>query len=167
MGEGTIATLILVGIWGPGLLLCVWMVRRARSRQHPPMRPEYIRRLIEKRDRGISTAHKVGLIMQMLVFVVPGVLLLTLATSSTGRVLGGLLLAWPVLYLLFAAVLVWRVRRTQGGGEAARAKLLAESEAFWSQPDAEEKAREMRRLATWPFARSRRPSAQRQGDHAR
>ena len=77
----------------------------------------------------------------------PGVLLVALADSEMGRTVGVFLLVWFLVSIAIPLV-VWLRLRRPGRLQAMRERELARSEAFWSQPDAERRASEMRRIAT-------------------
>jgi hypothetical protein len=122
---------------------CVAVVAAARrwTLRHPPppMRPDALRARLARHDRP-TRAQRVAAWMLWLAFLVPGLLLLALAKSMEGRLVGAWLLAWFGVPRILSVL----SRRT-GRMQAARERALTASEAFWSQPDAEEQARVMRR----------------------
>lgn len=101
-------------------------VKLGRSLRGAPPRPEWIRERIARRPER-SRAAQVAVWLQLMVFVVPGILLVALADEPLGRVVGISLLVWPALHI---GVFTWYVR--SGRLAAKQQKLLAESEAYWA-----------------------------------
>ena len=147
MNESFVLTAVFMAVFAAGTLVAT--VRHAKRLQPPPMHPEFLREAFARqKQHRASGGEKAAAVMMMLGLAVPGVLLLALASSGLGRAIGGVLLGWIVFQLVFG---IWY--RRGGRLERAQQRALAKSEAFWSQPDAEERAKEMRR-----FPVSRRPT---------
>ena len=137
---------VIAGVWLVVLLLNVLSYRRGHTGSPPP-RPEWLRDQFARKP--VSGAIAYGLMaLFVLPLLVPGVLLIALADAGPGRTLGVALVAWAAGQL---ALGVWRGRPDRR--KAYEKRLLADSEAFWSQPDAEERAKRMR--SAGPFSRNR------------
>src|SRR3954447_24902998 len=110
----------------------VWVIVRARAHPPAPPRPEQVRARFERLEHR-STAERVVSWMLLMPFLLPPVLLVALAGDPRARFAGAALLGAAVL----ARALTFATGRS-GKVETVRARALARSEAFWSQPDAEE-----------------------------
>jgi hypothetical protein len=128
--------MVLLGI---PIVALSWLIVRAGRNPAPPMRPELLRRRLD-RSRGRSGAERAAAWMMRLGLLLPGALLLAFAHKAEVRVMGGVIVAWSTLPLPLA---VWL--RRSGRLDAAQRRALDASEDFWSQPDAERRARDMRR----------------------
>jgi uncharacterized membrane protein YqjE len=139
--------LVLVALAAGGL---VWVVRQRRAHPPAPLRPERLREIFDRQARGPSTGERMALWMMRLGLAVPGAILALLVERTYIRFMGASLVAWVILATLLG---IWA--RRSGRVEAAQQRAIARSEAFWSQPDAAERAR-----AGVPFGRpprDRRP----------
>ena len=134
----TVYTLLFMAAFAAAV--CALAVRHAKASAPPPLRPDFLREAFARQSRGPTTGERVAVWMMRLGLGLPGTVLLVFADRAIGRVIGGALLGWVALQTLLVA---WF--RRSGRLEKAQQRALAASEAFWSQPDAEDRAREMRR----------------------
>ena len=137
---------VIAGVWLVVLLLNVLSYRRAHAGSPPP-RPEWLRDQFARRPVSGAIAYGVTALF-FLPLLVPGVLLIALGGAGAGRLLGVALAAWAVGQF---ALGIWRGRPDRR--KAYETRLLADSQSFWSRPDAEERARRMRAVS--PFSRNR------------
>src|SRR3954454_17759018 len=116
-----------------------WLIIRVRANPPAPPRPDEIRARFGRLERQ-TTAQKVAGWMLLAPLVVPGLLLGALADGPRARFAG------VTIFGSFVAMLALSSATGRSGRvETVRARPLARSEAFWSQPDAEERARAQRR----------------------
>lgn len=103
----------------------------------PPPRPDFLRAEFERQSRPSTLGYRLAFAMFFTPFVLFPLVLFLFSESATGRVVAAV---WTAM-LLVSFLITWWTRRP-----AARfqERALAASEAFWSQPDAEQVAREMR-----------------------